>query len=127
MTGEHNPTTQSTSTPAAQLVELIERAEQMIMQTQMLHEESKAFLTRLKEQLATHGVKTTERCLKLVPLAQAGQESGAEVDLMLDRFNRGLVANVFVSLNPHHKRFPCEVVGTGSVVPMDVRASLRAG
>lgn len=81
------------------------------------HAEQLAFLTHLEEVLREHGIATTAMCLRLVPVAQAKGDSRAEIDLMLDRYDRGLMANAFLTLNPRHPRFPCEVVGTGRIVP----------
>lgn len=50
-------------------------------------------------------------------LAQAKGDSKAEIDLMIDRFDRGLMANAFITLDPNNSRFPVEVVGTGRIGP----------
>lgn len=99
------------------LVEVINQAMTMVANSRELGGEATALLDRLKKTIDAHGVATTEACLTLVPIAQAKGDSRAEVDLMLDRFDRGLMANAFITLNPSNKRFPCEVVGTGRVVP----------
>lgn len=79
--------------------------------------EAGQFLQELREALDRVGLATVRTCLKLVPLAQAKGESRAELDLMIDRMDRGLIANCFVSVNPNNTRFPVEIIGTGRLGP----------
>lgn len=79
--------------------------------------EVQACVHELQDVIDKYGVSTLQTCLKLVPLARAKGESRAELDLMLDRMDRGLVTNCFVTVNPANKRFPVEIVGTGRIGP----------
>lgn len=74
--------------------------------------ETVAAIRLILEQSGLEGIDAT---LRLALLAAAKGDSRAELDQVLDRFNKGLLSNAFVSLDPGNKRFPVEIRSTGSL------------
>lgn len=64
-----------------------------------------------------HSVAAVRTALKLVPLAQAKGEAKRELIDAMERYDRGLRSNFAVKIDPG-KRFPVEVINTGSLDPL---------
>lgn len=116
-----------TANIADQARDIHERAGEQATASNAVHVQTLEFLEHLQKVLTDNGLAVTRTCLTLVPIAQAKGDSKAELDLMIDRFDRGLMANAFLTLNPGNSRFPVEVVGTGQLSPSGIGMAQRAG